>query len=96
MIKVIILDKFKTIIEYVAYSVILIVAASVNKIIQLDTFNGSTVTNLIGAVLPGLYYIKLISSKNLNLEKILALSLILFGLLLIIVYFGFMLFNIIK
>ena len=69
------------------YLYALIMAISFNKIIVLDSFNGSTVSNYINIIAPSIFYLYFSKGKSYYCEKIIALFNLVFGFALILLFF---------
>ena len=62
-------------------------AVSFDKIIILDSFNGSTVANYINIIAPSIFYFYFARGKKYYGEKLIALFNLLFGVALILLFF---------
>ena len=69
------------------YLYALIMAISFDKIIVLDSFNGSTVSNYINIIAPSIFYLYFSKGKSYYCEKIIALFNLVFGVALILLFF---------
>ena len=76
-------------ITFLLYLMVLIMAVTFDKIIILDSFNGSTVSNYINIIAPSIFYLYFSKGKNYYGEKMMALFNLLFGVLLILLFFIF-------
>ena len=79
------------IITFILYFCCFILSISFDKIISLESFNGSTFSNIIHIIAPCAFYLYLSKKKNFFLEKCVASFTTLFGLSLIVLYFYFIL-----
>ena len=82
-------DKQINYITFACYLYALIMAISFDKIIILDSFNGSTVANYINLIAPSIFYLYFARKKKLYGEKILSIINLLFGVVLILLFFVF-------
>ena len=80
-------DKQQNYITFVCYLYVLIMAVTFDKIIILDSFNGSTVTNYINLIAPSIFYLYFSKGKNYYWEKFMALLNLIFGVALILLFF---------
>ena len=62
-------------------------AVCFDKIIILDSFNGSTVANYINLIAPSIFYLYFSKGKNYYGEKAIAIVNLLFGVVLILLFF---------
>ena len=85
----IISDKKKYIITFGLYSFIVLMASTFKKIIILDNFNGSTVANYINLIAPSFFFLYFARKKNCFKDKLMASSVLLFGVGLILMYIVF-------
>ena len=69
------------------YLYTIIMAISFDKIIILDSFNGSTMANYINIIAPSIFYLYFSKGKKYYCEKTIALLNILFGISLILLFF---------
>ena len=69
------------------YVYVIIMAISFDKIIILDGFNGSTVSNYINLVSPSIFYLYFSRKKKYYGEKLIAIINLTFGVGLILMYF---------
>ena len=69
------------------YIYVIIMAISFDKIIILDGFNGSTVSNYINLVSPSIFYLYFSRKKKYYGEKLIAIINLTFGVGLILMYF---------
>jgi amino acid permease len=74
-------------ITLVCYVYVLFMAVSFDKIIILDSFNGSTVANYINIIAPSIFYFYFARGKKYYGEKLIALFNLLFGVALILLFF---------
>ena len=84
-------QKKQIIISFLAYIIIVYFAVTSDKIVTLDNFNGSTVTNYLDCILPGIFYLYFSRKKPFNFIKVLSVFVIILGIVLIS---GYLLFNI--
>ena len=80
-------ERAQNFIIFALYLYALVMAVSFDKIIILDSFNGSTMTNYINLIAPSIFYLYFARKKKYYGEKLLAVFNILFGTWLIIFYF---------
>ena len=69
------------------YCYALTMAIGFNKIIVLDSFNGSTVANYINLIAPSIFYLYFARKKKFYGEKLIAVLNMIFGVGLILMYF---------
>ena len=79
-------EKKQNFITFACYIYVLIVAIYFDKIIILDSFNGSTVANYINLIAPSIFYLYFARKKKYYGEKIGAIFNLLFGVTLIILF----------
>ena len=79
-------EKKKFLITLGCYLYALIMAISFDKIIILDSFNGSTTANYINLISPSIFYLYFSKGKNYYGEKIMATFNLLFGASLILLF----------
>ena len=84
-------NKKQLLISVLSYIVIVYFAVTSDKIVTLDNFNGSTMSNYLYCVLPGVFYLYFWRKKPFNFLKLLSVFVIIIGVVLIS---GFVLFNI--
>ena len=80
-------EKTKFIITFAIYIYILVMALTFEKIIVLDSFNGSVVSNYIYIMAPSIFYLYFARKKKYYGEKLLAVFNFLFGAGLISLFF---------
>ena len=80
-------EKAKFIITLICYIFTIIMATTFDKIIILDSFNGSTVANYINLIAPSIFYLYFSRGKNYYKEKAMALFNLIFGVSLILLFF---------
>ena len=80
-------DKQQNYIIFLCYLYVLIMAVTFDKIIILDSFNGSTVTNYINLIAPSIFYLYFSKGKNYYWEKFIALLNLIIGVALILLFF---------
>ncbi len=80
-------ERAQNFIIFALYLYALVMAVSFDKIIILDSFNGSTMTNYINLIAPSIFYLYFARKKNYYGEKLLAVFNILFGAALILLFF---------
>ena len=80
-------EKTKFIITFGIYIYILVMALTFEKIIVLDSFNGSVVSNYIYIMAPSIFYLYFARKKKYYGEKLLAIFNFLFGAGLISLFF---------
>ena len=74
-------------ITFCCYLYALIMAVSFDKIIILDSFNGSTVASYINLIAPSIFYLYFSRGKNYYWEKIVAILILIFGVVLVLLFF---------
>ena len=80
-------ERKQLLITFALYMYVLIMAISFEKIIILDSFNGSTVTNYINLISPSIFYLYFARKKKFYGEKLIAILNMIFGVGLILMYF---------
>ena len=80
-------ERAQNCIIFALYLYALVMAVSFDKIIILDSFNGSTMTNYINLIAPSIFYLYFARKKKYYGEKLLAVFNILFGAALILLFF---------
>ena len=80
-------EKTKFIITFAIYIYILVMALTFEKIIVLDSFNGSVVSNYIYIMAPSIFYLYFARKKKYYGEKLMAIFNFLFGAVLISLFF---------
>ena len=80
-------ERAQNFIIFALYLYALVMAVSFDKIIILDSFNGSTMTNYINLIAPSIFYLYFARKKKYYGEKLLAVFNILFGAALILLFF---------
>ena len=80
-------ERKQFLITLVCYVYVLFMAVSFDKIIILDSFNGSTVANYINIIAPSIFYFYFARGKKYYGEKLIALFNLLFGVALILLFF---------
>ena len=80
-------EKKQFYITFGLYLYTVIMAISFDKIIILDSFNGSTMANYINIIAPSIFYLYFSKGKKYYCEKTIALLNILFGISLILLFF---------
>jgi hypothetical protein len=80
-------ERSQFLITFGCYLYSLIMAISFDKIIILDSFNGSTTSNFINLIAPSIFYLFFSKGKNFYCEKIMATFNLLFGASLILLFF---------
>ena len=80
-------ERKQTVITFLCYVYVLYMAVNFEKIIVLDSFNGSTVANYINLIGPCLFYLYFSRGKNYYIEKFFALICFLIGIGLVSMYF---------
>ena len=80
-------ERSQFLITFGCYLYSLIMAISFDKIIILDSFNGSTTSNYINLIAPSIFYLFFSKGKNFYCEKIMATFNLLFGASLILLFF---------
>ena len=80
-------EKKQFVINFLCYVYVLIMAVSFDKIIILDSFNGSTVANYINLMAPSIFYFYFSRGKKYYGERIIAFINLLFGSVLIGLFF---------
>jgi amino acid permease len=80
-------ERKQFLITFVCYVYVLFMAVSFDKIIILDSFNGSTVANYINIIAPSIFYFYFARGKKYYGEKLIALFNLLFGVALILLFF---------
>ena len=86
-------DRQQNFITFLCYLYALIMAVAFDKIIILDSFNGSTVANYINLIAPSIFYLYFSKGKNFYWEKFIALVNLIFGVVLILLFFVFSFFK---
>ena len=76
-------NKKQLMISFLAYVIIVYFAVTSEKIVTLDNFNGSTVSNYLYCILPGVFYLYFSRKKPFNFIKLLSVFIIIFGITLI-------------
>lgn len=74
-------------ITFLCYLYVMYMAVNFEKIIVLDSFNGSTVSNYINLIAPPLFFLYFSKGKDFYIEKFFALANLLIGVGLISLYF---------
>ncbi len=82
-------EKMKLIIILICYGIVLLVALSSDKIITLDGFNGSTVSNYLAFIAPSMFYLYFSWGDGFNYIKPLSIFSLGLGVILIFGYFYF-------
>jgi amino acid permease len=82
-------DRKQFYITFCCYLYALIMAISFDRIIVLDSFNGSTVANYINIIAPSIFYLYFAKKQKNYGEKFISLILIIFGTALIMLFFIF-------
>ena len=80
-------DRQQNYIIFICFLYVLIMAVCFDKIIILDSFNGSTVANYINLIAPSIFYLYFSKGKNYYGEKAIAIVNLLFGVVLILLFF---------
>ena len=80
-------DRQQFYITFGCYLYAIIMAVSFDKIIILDSFNGATVANYINLIAPSIFYLYFSKGKNYYGEKMIATFNLLFGVILILLFF---------
>ena len=80
-------ERKQFLITFGCYLYALIMAITFDKIIILDSFNGSTTANYINLIAPSIFYLYFSKGKNYYGEIILATFNLLFGASLILLFF---------
>ena len=80
-------DRKQFYITFCCYLYALIMAVSFDRIIVLDSFNGSTVANYINIIAPSIFYLYFARKQKNYGEKFISLILIIFGTALIMLFF---------
>ena len=80
-------EKAKFIITFAIYIYVIIMALTFEKIIVLDSFNGSVVSNYIYIMAPSIFYLYFARKKKYYGEKLMAIFNFLFGAALISLFF---------
>ena len=81
-------------ITLILYVGIITVALTTDKIVGLASFSGSTVSNFICVLSPGIFYLYFSRKKPFNITKVLAIYMLFLGSFLILGYFGFNIYKI--
>ena len=80
-------DRKQFYITFCCYLYALIMAISFDRIIVLDSFNGSTVANYINIIAPSIFYLYFAKKQKNYGEKCISYILIIFGTVLIMLFF---------
>ena len=80
-------EKAKFIITFAIYIYVIVMALTFEKIIVLDSFNGSVVANYIYIMAPSIFYLYFARKKKFYGEKLMAIFNFLFGVGLISLFF---------
>ena len=80
-------EKAKFIITFAIYIYVIVMALTFEKIIVLDSFNGSVVSNYIYIMAPSIFYLYFARKKKYYGEKLMAVFNFLFGAALISLFF---------
>ena len=89
-------SKGEFIITLILYILITTIALTTDKIIGFASFSGATVSNFICVLSPAIFYLYFSRKKPFSLTKLLALFMLGLGSFLIIGYFGFSLYKLVK
>ena len=85
-------ERKQFLVVFACYLYVILMAIGFDKIIIIESFNGSTVSNYINIIAPCLFYLYFAKDKKYYGEKILASFDILFGVCLVVCYLFFLFF----
>jgi amino acid permease len=80
-------ERKQFVITFACYVYVMFMAVSFERIIALDSFNGSTVANYINLIAPSIFYLYFSRGKNFYGEKFVAWINLIIGVGLILLYF---------
>lgn len=80
-------SSMKNVITLLLYIFIIFVASSSDKIITIETFNGSTVSNYMTLIAPGIFYLSFSKGQPIDFAKCFSVFSILFGIFLMVRFF---------